>query len=112
MELRVPGVLREADVVPLRRERGRVELDARVDAVVRRAIGRERSAVVGVRGVERDTSRGRVRGTGRGTGEATVVERDADGAVRRDVEVRLELVDRSGVVVDLDRRAPRRAVVV
>src|SRR2546428_2005656 len=38
VELRVPAVLREADVVALWRQGGCVELDARVDAVVRRAI--------------------------------------------------------------------------
>src|SRR5438445_11183734 len=112
VELRVPGVLREPDVVSPWCQGGRVELDARVHAVVRGTVRRQRPAIVGIRGVECDTRRRRLRRPSGGTGEPPVVEPDADRAVRGDVEVRLELVDESGVVVHLDRRRPAGAVVV
>ena len=44
-ELRIPRVLRQADVVPIGVEIRRVELDRRVDAVVRRAPVRQRMRV-------------------------------------------------------------------
>ena len=103
VELRVPGVGRQPDVVPERRERRRVELDARVDAVVRRAV-----RLVRVEGESRGvrvTTGGRAR-------ETTVVECNADRPVVGDGEVGLELVHGGRVVVHLDRRRPRLAAVV
>src|SRR2546428_2129863 len=96
VELRVPGVLREPDVVSPWRQGGCVELDTRVHAVVRRAVRGQRAAVVGIRGVECDTRRRRLRRPSGGTGEPPGVERDADRAVRGDVAVRLGLVHGRG----------------
>ena len=81
-----------------RRQVGSVELRSGVDAVVRRA---ERQ-----RGIICETRRGRVGAAGR-TREPPVVERVHHGAVGGDVQVRLQRLRRTGVVVHLDRRRPR-----
>src|SRR5207244_6273202 len=61
VELWVPGVLAQADVMAERSQGGRIELDARVDAVVAGAVGRERAGVMGVDGVAGDARRDRLR---------------------------------------------------
>src|SRR5438128_10568130 len=52
VELGIPAMLGQSNVVPDRLEGRRIELDARGDAVIARAIGRERPRVVGVLPVE------------------------------------------------------------
>src|SRR2546428_8897638 len=70
VELRVPGVLREPDVVSPWCQGGRVELDARVHAVVRGTVRRERAAVVGISGVTWATRRPPLRPPHSGSGGA------------------------------------------
>src|SRR5205814_369799 len=89
VELRIERVRAEADVVPDGPERGPVELDARVHAVVRRAV-RRRRRVARVRLIEPDAGGDRLGRAHRRTGQPAVVERDSDGAVRRGRDARLE----------------------
>src|SRR5207253_5580289 len=70
VELGIPIVFRQSNVVPDWLEGRRVELDARVDAVIGRAIGRERARVVGVLPVEPKPRGGRGRCTRGRTREA------------------------------------------
>src|SRR5207237_1724885 len=91
----------------------RVELDARVDAVIGRAIGREGAEGVGVLPVEPRPRGGRGRRTRGRTREPPVIEGDAYGTVGRHRQVRLELVDVvDEIVVDLDWRTPAAALIV
>src|ERR1700693_4704273 len=57
IELRIPRVPAQPDVVADRIEVGIVELDAGVDAVVARSIWRQASRVIGVAAVERQPGR-------------------------------------------------------
>src|SRR5256714_10638156 len=112
VELWVPGVLAQADVMAERSQGGRIELAARVDAVVAGAIGRHRAGVVRVDGVAVDARRDRLRARLRWAGQPAVVAIDANCAVGRSRKVWLEFIDiRIRVVVDPDRGAPRRAAV-
>src|SRR5437870_6875061 len=112
VELGIPIVFRQSNVMPDWLERRRVELDARVDAVIGRAIGRECARVVGVLAVQAKPRGGRGRTRGR-TREPPVIEGNAYGTVGRHCQVRLELVDVADeIVVDLDWRTPAAALIV
>src|SRR6266851_987156 len=113
VELRVPGMAADPDVVALRDEVGLVELDAGVDTVVGRAVGRQGPGEPDVGRVQREAgARGLSRVRCRAE-EAAVVEGDHDRAVSGGGEVRLERVDEGiPVVVDLDRGRPCLAAVV
>src|SRR2546423_9910866 len=111
IQLRIPGMGAQAEVVAQRRQRGAVELDAGVDAVIARPVWRQRASEVRIDGIEPDPGARRLGRAGGGTGEPSIVEIDAQGAVGRGRQVRLELVSRAGVVVDPDRLAPRNAAV-
>src|SRR5215472_7477478 len=113
VELGVPGVAAQPDVVSDRGEIGPVELDAGVDAVIARPVGRQASGVIRVAAVESQPGRYRLlRAPGRAR-EPAVVEIDAHRAVRSHRQVGLELVDvGASVVVYLDRRRPVLALVV
>src|SRR5256885_15157315 len=81
VQLWVPGIKAQPDVASLRRKLRREELDARVDAVVRGAIGRQHPREVHVCLVERQPSRGGLRRSRSRAREAPVVKVDADSAV-------------------------------
>jgi hypothetical protein len=90
--LRVPRVLRYADVVPDGLEGGIVKLDCRIYAVIGAAV---RSAGRSSRSrIEGNPSGGGFGTSGRGAGKPVIIEGDADrvsDAVIRDVQVGLEI---------------------
>src|SRR5438445_3143865 len=113
VELGIPAILGQSNVVPDWLEVRRIELDARVDAVIGRAIGWERARVVGVLLVELQPRGRRLSRTRRRTGEPPVIESDAYGSVGCHCQVRLELVDiAEDILVDLDWRTPAVALIV
>src|SRR5215475_2062828 len=63
VELRVPGVAAQPDVVPDRGEIGLVELDAGVDAVIARPVRRQASSVIRVAAVQSQPGRQRLPGS-------------------------------------------------
>src|SRR5207249_5706028 len=70
-ELRVPAMRGESDVVTDRTQLGAIELNRRVDAVVRAPVGRAR--------IEAEASNDGLERVARGAGESPVVECDRDG---------------------------------
>src|SRR3954447_14805795 len=105
VELRIPGMSRHAEVVADGLQVRRVKLDRRIDAVVR--------SVEWLARVPGQAGPCWVVAPRRRAAEPAVVEGDRDLAAGRvDREVRLQLVDRTCVVVDEDRPSPRLTLVV
>src|SRR5438132_7771194 len=100
IQLWVPGMRRQADVVTNGSKCCGVKLDCRVDAVVGAPVGsagRNASA-----GIESNSSSDGFRGSRCGTGQATIIESNADrvaDAVIGNVQIRLEFVHWTGIVV-------------
>src|SRR5712692_5558463 len=94
VQLRVPGVLGEPDIVPEWREGGTVELHTGVDAVVGGNIR------VGL--VKGEASANSLGSSGRGTIQAAIVEGHTYCPTGGDRQVRLELIDMRRVIVDLN----------
>src|SRR5881227_1093555 len=95
IQLRIPGVLGEPDVVPQWREGVAVELHAGVDAVVGGPIRRQ-LAINLVKGKASARSLG---GSSLGTTQASIVEGHTHCPIGGDRQVGLELIDRRRVIV-------------
>ena len=81
VQLRVPVVLRDPDVVTDGHKARSVELHTRVDAIVRGPVRRQRAGVGWALAVEPEPRRRRVRAAGGRARQPPVVEVDADSSV-------------------------------
>src|SRR5258708_22998796 len=97
VQLRIPRVLTQPDVVPARAERRSVELDACVDAIVGSAVGRG-AREVGVHRVQGQSGLCGLRRSEARAGKTPVIEVDADRSARGYSEVGLEVVDPTRIV--------------
>src|SRR5947208_11699805 len=93
IQLRIPGVLGEPDVVPQWREGVAVELHAGVDAVVGGPIRRQAARIIRVNLVKGEVSSRSLGGSSRGTTQASIVESHTHCPVGCDRQVGLELID-------------------
>src|SRR5712692_3608017 len=92
VQLRVPGVLAQTDIVAHGGQRGAVELDAGVDAIVASAEGWQAASEIRVDLVECEAGAGGLGRARRRASKSPVVEIHADRAVGRCRQVGLELV--------------------
>ncbi len=112
VQLWVPGVLGEPDVVPERRKGDIVELHTGVDAVVAGTIWRQGAHIIRVDLVKGEASSGSLGSSRSRTSEAAVVESHTHLSGGRDGQIGLELIDFRLVIVDLDGSCPTLAAIV
>ncbi len=112
VQLRVPGVLGEPDVVPERRKGDIVELHTGVDAVVGGTVWRQGAHIIRVDLVKGEASSGSLGSSRSRTTQAAVIESHTHSPLGRDGQIGLELIDFRLVIVDLDGSCPTLAAIV